>query len=103
LDVFRDILVVLPNDGSHRAREILRSSGRMVAGHLSGVVSSGVRLVGNRLRYGNDEVVRRFVDAVEGHPERLRWMSGEDGHAVVVSIEEILMRAGIDPVPQPAI
>lgn len=102
LDVFRDILVVLPNDGSHRAREILRTSGRMVAGHVAGVASSGVRLVSKRLLYGNDEVVRRFVDAVEGRPERLRWMSGADGQAVVASIEEILTRAGIDPVSLPA-
>jgi predicted dehydrogenase len=99
LDLFRDILVVLPNDGSHRAREILRSSGLFVGGHVAGVVSSGVRLVGRRLHYGNDEVVRRFVDAVEGRPERLRWMAGEDGRDVVESIEEILTRAGIDPTP----
>lgn len=98
LDVFRDILVVLPNDGSHRAREILRSSGRLVAGHVAGVASSGARLLGKRLKYGNDEVVRRFIDAVEGRPEGLRGMSGEDGYAVVAAIEEILMRAGIDPV-----
>jgi scyllo-inositol 2-dehydrogenase (NADP+) len=97
LDVFRDILVVLPNDGSHRAREILRSSARMVGGHVAGVASSGMRIVGHRLLYGNDEIVARFVDAVEGRPERLRWMSGEDGHAVVACMEDILVRAGVDP------
>jgi scyllo-inositol 2-dehydrogenase (NADP+) len=96
LDVFRDILVVLPDDGSHRAREILRSSARMVAGHVAGVASSGARVVGRRLQYGNDEVVRRFVDAIEGRPERLRWMTGEDGYAVVACLEELLGRAGVD-------
>jgi len=97
LDVFRDILVTLPNDGSHRAREILRSSGRMIGGHLAGVASSGLLHVGKRLHYGNDEIVERFVDAVEGRPERLTWMSGSDGYAVVTSIEAILTRAGVDP------
>jgi scyllo-inositol 2-dehydrogenase (NADP+) len=101
LDVFRDIFVLVPNDGSHRAREILRTSGRMVAGHVMGVASSGVRLAGHRLSYGNDEVVRRFFDAVDGRPGRLRWMSGRDGHAVVEAIEEILTRAGIDPLQIP--
>jgi len=101
LDVFRDVLLVLPNDGSHRAREILRSSGVMAFGHLAGVVSSGLRLVGRRLLYGNDEVIRRFVDAVDGRPERLRWMSGEDGQAVVASIEDLLARAGVEPAPRP--
>jgi scyllo-inositol 2-dehydrogenase (NADP+) len=97
LDVFRDILVVVPNDGSHRAREILRSSAYMVAAHVAGIASSGARVVGRRLLYGNDEVVRRFVDAVEGRPERLRWIAGQDGQAVVACMEDILVRAGIDP------
>jgi scyllo-inositol 2-dehydrogenase (NADP+) len=96
LDVFRDILVVLPSDGSHRARDILRSSVRMVAGHVAGVASSGVRVVSRRLLYGNDEIVRRFVDAVEGRHERLRWLAGEDGYAVVSCLEDILGRAGVD-------
>lgn len=95
LDVFRDILVVLPNDGGHRAREILRSSAAMVGGHIRGVFSSGMRLVGGRLRYGNDEVVRRFVDAVEGQRDRLHWISGADGAAVVACIEDLLERSGV--------
>jgi scyllo-inositol 2-dehydrogenase (NADP+) len=102
LDVFRDILVTIPNDGSHRAREILRSSGRVVGGHAAGVASSGLRLLTRRLVYGNDEVVRRFVDAVEGRPERLRWMSGEDGLAVVACMEEILTRVGVSVAPPPS-
>jgi hypothetical protein len=74
----------------------------MVLGHVAGVASSGVRFVGRRLLYGNDEIVRRFVDAVEGDHERVRWMSGSDGHAIVASIEEILRRVGIDPAPPSA-
>jgi predicted dehydrogenase len=97
LDLFRDVLVVARNDGSHRAREILRSSASLVGGHLAGVASSGSRLVTRRLSYGNDEVVRRFVDATDGDARRLAWMSADDGCAVVVAIEEILLRAGIDP------
>lgn len=95
LDVFRDLLVVLPNDGSHRARDILRTSGRLVGGHVAGFASSGLQLVRRRLQYGNDEVVRRFVDAIEGRPDRLQWITGADGQAVVACIEEILGRTGI--------
>ena len=95
-DLFRDLLVVVPNDGSHRAREILRTSAALVGSHLAGVASSGTRLLTRRLLYGNDEVVRRFLDAVEngGQPD---WMTGEDGCAVVACIEDILGRAGVDP------
>jgi scyllo-inositol 2-dehydrogenase (NADP+) len=97
LDLYRDLLVLTPNDGSHRAREILRTSAAMVGGHLAGVASSGARLLARRLLYGNDEVVHRFVDATEGAAHRLRWLSGNDGHAVVACIEDILARAGIEP------
>lgn len=97
LDVFRDLLIVVPNDGGHRAREILRTSARVLAGHLTGSAYSGLRLAGGRLLYGNEEVVRRFVDAVEGRPDQLRWMSGEDGHAVVDCIEGVLRQTGLDP------
>ena len=97
LDLFRDLLVVVPSDGSHRGREILRTSAAMIGGHIAGVASSGTRLVTGRLLYGNDEVVHRFVDATEGAGDRLRWMSGDDGRAVVACIEEILERAGVDP------
>jgi len=94
LDVFRDVLVVLPNDGAHRGREILRTSGALIGRHVAGVVGSGVRLVTRRLAYGNDVVVSRFVDAVEGRPERLAHLRGEDGLAVVRCLEELLDRAG---------
>ena len=96
LDIFRDILVVVPNDGSHRAREVLRSSVRMISGHAAGVVASGVRVVGRRLLYGTDVVVDRFVDAVEGRRDRLDWISGEDGSSVVACLEDLLARAGVD-------
>jgi scyllo-inositol 2-dehydrogenase (NADP+) len=95
LDVFRDVLVVLPNDGSHRGREILRTSGALAGRHVAGVAASGARLVSRRLLYGNDEVVTRFVDAVEGRPERLRHLTGADGLAVVRCLDELLGRAGL--------
>jgi predicted dehydrogenase len=97
LDIFRDILLVLRNDGGHRAREILRASAYAIGGHLAGVVSSGARMVGKRLSYGNNEVVARFVDAIEGNPERARWMTADDGYEVVKAIDELLRRSGIEP------
>jgi hypothetical protein len=95
LDIFRDVLVRLPNDRGHRAREILRTSGALVGGHVAGIAASGVRLIGGKLLYGNDEVVRRFVDATEGRADRLRWISADDGYAVVTCLEELLSMAGV--------
>ena len=54
-------------------------------------------MVRGRLTYGNDEVVHRFVDAVLGDHERIRWMTADDGHAVVACLEELVRRAGLEP------
>jgi predicted dehydrogenase len=99
LDVFRDVLVVVPNDGTHQARDVLRSSARMLGGHVAGVASSGARLASRRLLYGNDEVVGRFIDGIEGRADRLRWIGAEDGVAVVECMEAITGALGIETLP----
>ncbi len=95
-DIFRDLLVVVRNDRGHVARDVLRSSAAMVGGHVAGFAASGLRMVRGRLSYGNDEVVRRFVDAVEGDRDRIRWMTADDGAAVVSCLETLLDRAGLE-------
>ncbi len=94
-DIFRDLLIVLPNDGRHRAGDVLATSGRLLAGHAAGFVRSSFELARHRLSYGNGEVVQRFLDAVEGDRERLRGMRAEDGHDVVTCIEHLLERSGL--------
>ncbi len=66
VDVFRDILVTMPNDGPHRAREILTSSASFIGTHLWGFIQSGVRLLRGTLFYGTDIVWERFVDELNG-------------------------------------
>ncbi|HJT31757.1 MAG TPA: Gfo/Idh/MocA family oxidoreductase [Pirellulales bacterium] len=66
IDIFRDVLHFVPNDGRHTARDIARSSWRLLSGHAWGFAASGWQLINRRLRYGNDEVVKRFFDAVQG-------------------------------------
>jgi predicted dehydrogenase len=65
IDVFRDIAAFVPNDGVHGTYPVLRTSLRGTAGHWLGYVRSGPRHLRGTLRYGNDEVFRRFGDAVE--------------------------------------
>jgi scyllo-inositol 2-dehydrogenase (NADP+) len=66
VDIFRDILVTVPNDGLHRAREILATSGSFITTHLWGFFKSGVRLLGSNLFYGSDIVWDRFVNELDG-------------------------------------
>jgi predicted dehydrogenase len=99
LDLFRDVLVRVGNDGGHRGREVLRTSAAMIGTHVAGVARSGALFAARRLDYGNDEVVRRFVDACDGRPERLEWLTAEDGRAVCAAAEEILHRLGVAVTP----
>ena len=64
VDLFRDICVFVRPDGEHKAGDILRTSSRAVAEHAKGFAASGVRLVGRRLYWGHDALIREFVDAV---------------------------------------
>jgi predicted dehydrogenase len=97
VDLFRDVLMLVPNDEGHRPRNVLRSSAALVGGHVAGFASSGVRLARGRLFYGNDAVARRFVDAVLGDRRRIEGMTADDGVAVVACLEALLEGAGVDP------
>jgi scyllo-inositol 2-dehydrogenase (NADP+) len=92
VDIFRDISVLLPNDGAHEARQVLRTTLRGVGEHMAGVVRSGMGHVSGRLLYGNETVARRFLDAVCDRGD-LAGLHGRDGLAVVKTIHELLARA----------
>ena len=64
LDLFRDICMVVGPDDDHTALDILRTSGRAMVEHARGFVASGARLVGRRLYWGHDVLIRAFIDAV---------------------------------------
>jgi hypothetical protein len=82
IDVFRDVLVTIPNDRQHLAVDVMRTTAMAVGTHLSGVFRSGLAMLGGKLLYGNEEVVRRFLDAIETRtpPEGI---SGQDGLGVL--------------------
>lgn len=92
IDIFRDVLVVLPNDGQHLALDVMRTTFLGVGNHLWGVLSSGIQMLKGNLLYGNEEVFRRFLDAVESgkQPESI---SGEDGLQVVRALNEMIEMA----------
>jgi predicted dehydrogenase len=64
VDVFRDIYIRLPNDGAHTTATVLRTSLAATFQHWAQHLTSGALHLTGRLSYGNDEVFRRFVDAV---------------------------------------
>jgi hypothetical protein len=82
VDLFRDIAVFTPNDGDHRALEVLRTSGSASWHHWTGYLRSGPGHMLGRLRYGNDEVFDRFHAAIRsGKPPE--GIGAEDALAVL--------------------
>ena len=92
-DLFRDVLVRVPDDDRHTARRIMRTSALASLSHWAGVARSGSLLVAGRLDYGNDEVFRRFAAAAagQGTPDGI---AADDGAAVVALMHDALAAAG---------
>lgn len=82
VDLFRDIYVRLPNDGSHAPFDILRTSARFISGHLRGSFFSGLAHLRNRCLYGNVEVFRRFLEAVRSQKQP-EFIGGADAARVL--------------------
>ncbi|HUG78433.1 MAG TPA: Gfo/Idh/MocA family oxidoreductase [Burkholderiales bacterium] len=92
VDVFRDIYVRLPNDGLHSTWPVLRTSLVATASHWLQHLVSGPRHLAGRLRYGNDEVFRRFAAAVRSSSPA-EGIAAEDALAVLRMQHEIIERA----------
>ena len=74
-DIFRDILLRLPNDREHRAADHFRTLALATLGTWGGFAESGWRHLTGKLDFGVGEVMRRFVAACETRqaPERIAW------------------------------
>ena len=66
LDLFRDILIQLKPDDAHGALDIARTSLALVGGHVTGFAATGTRLVRGRQSWGHEELIGRFIDAIQG-------------------------------------
>lgn len=93
VDIFRDVLVVLPHDGQHLAYEVMRTSLMGTWMHYAGVLRSAMKRLSGKLFYGNETVVQRFLDAVEtgvGPAD----VSGEDGLVILRAQHELMKKLG---------
>jgi predicted dehydrogenase len=93
IDIFRDLLVVTPHDRTHLAPDMMRTSLAGTLQHWLGVARSGSLHVAGRLSYGMDEVIRRFLDGVDGGTEP-RGVGLTDALEVLRLQQEIVARSG---------
>jgi predicted dehydrogenase len=63
IDLFRDIIIVLRDDGQHRALDILRTSFSAIWQHVIGFIASGTLLATRRLHYGVDVTIAEFLSS----------------------------------------
>lgn len=98
VDIFRDILVTLPNDGLHRAREILASSASAIRTHLSGFMESGILLTQKKMFYGADIVWKIFTEHIKyGHPAN--QISAEHGLRIVELQHQLINKSNLVNIP----
>ena len=92
VDVFRDIYISLPNDGTHQTANVFRTSLYATGQHLFQHFVSGFPHLKGSLFYGNDEVFRRFSHAIRGSIEDLGPIGPESAMAVLRLQHEIINR-----------
>lgn len=66
-DFFKDILIVLPTDGEHRAQDILRNSWKYTAQYWFQFIKNGFKMVTGSLLYGHDVVISKFLNSIENN------------------------------------
>lgn len=88
IDLFRDIEFLIPPDGQHHPRQILRTSIAGLLGHGTGTVTTGIRYLTRRQFWGHDLIIGDFLDAVRtGRPPAV---TGRDGARVVGLMTEVI-------------
>lgn len=92
VDVFRDIYIRLPNDGTHGTRDVLRTSSVATIQHWWQHVASGIPHLLKKLRYGNDQVFARFARAIDGDPVALAPISAEAALSILSLQHEIIQQ-----------
>ena len=83
VDVFRDIYISLPNDGTHGTLDVIRSSAHAIGQHVWQHIISGIPHLRGTLFYGNEEVFSRFARAVRGEAEALDPIDSTSALAVL--------------------
>ena len=87
LDLFRDVLLVLPPETQHRGRDVLLASARASGRWWRGIFDSGWRSLGGRLLFGHDGLVKAFVSAVQDGTTSP--VAAADGWRMVALMEQI--------------
>ncbi|AIQ43944.1 Gfo/Idh/MocA family oxidoreductase [Paenibacillus sp. FSL R5-0912] len=88
-DFFRDIVITVPNDEEHRAKNVITTSWMMTFHHWKGTIMNGFKMLTGRLLYGHDVVISKFIKAIEtGQSDPS--IDSQSGYRNVESMNEIV-------------
>lgn len=63
-DYFKDILIIIDNDGQHLAKDVLKVSLQFFVGFWKGFVKNGFKMITKDLLYGHDVAIKAFGNAI---------------------------------------
>jgi predicted dehydrogenase len=90
IDLFRDVCVMVPPERAHGRRDVISGAARATFRFWRGALSTAARVTAGDQSFGANDLIRGFVDAVEGGEPPTK---AEDGVRVVALIEDILAKA----------
>jgi predicted dehydrogenase len=90
VDFFRDIIIELGEGDQHTPSEVLANSLNFIWQATRENVKSGLSFLAGRLYFGHDELIHRFIGAVENDTESP--IPVEQGKWVIELIEQILSK-----------
>ena len=88
-DLFKDIVVDLPTDGEHYAKEVLSNDLTDLTQYWGQFIKNGFKRVRGNLLYGHEDILEKFINAVRTR-ESDEFMTGEFGKSTVVTMNEIV-------------
>ena len=88
-DLFKDIVIDLPSDGEHLAKEVLSNDLSRKHQYWVGFIKNGFKRVFGNLLYGHDEVLKKFINAVQTRKSD-EYMTGEMGLKTVDYMNRIV-------------
>jgi scyllo-inositol 2-dehydrogenase (NADP+) len=90
VDFFRDVIIELTEGNGHTPSEVLADSLSFLWQTTKENAKTGFRLLSKRLYFGHDELIRRFIDAIEKNTEPP--VPPEQGKKVIELIEQIITK-----------
>lgn len=88
-DYFKDILIVLKNDGRHLAKDVLRNSLSFCFQFWKGFIQKGFKMMRGNLLYGHDACIEKFASEIKSG-KICYELSGELGKEVVQAMNEVV-------------